>query len=56
MNTTLEAKRSASLRRMATLGVGAFIVLLAAGTIALWFSLGTAVFFQVVAAGIAYCF
>jgi hypothetical protein len=56
MSTTLQANRAASLRRMAMLGLGAFIVLLLGGTIALWFSLGTAVFFQVVAAGIAYCF
>ena len=56
MSTTVEANRSASLRRMAMLGVGAFIVLLMGGTIALWLSLGTAVFFEVVAAGIAYCF
>lgn len=56
MSTTLEANRAASLRRMAALGLSAFIVLLAAGTIALWLTLGTAVFFEVVAAGIAYCF
>jgi hypothetical protein len=56
MSTTLESSRSASLRRMVMLGLGAFIVLLMGGTIALWLSLGTAVFFQVVAAGIAYCF
>jgi hypothetical protein len=56
MSTTLEANRAASLTRMAMLGVGAFIVLLAGGAIALWLTLGTAVFFEVVAAGIAYCF
>lgn len=56
MSTTLEANRAASLRRMAMLGLGAFIALLAGGAIALWLTLGTAVFFEVVAAGIAYCF
>ena len=50
------ARDSASLGRMALWGVGAFIAVLMAGTVALWFTLGSAVFFEVVAAGIAYCF
>ena len=49
-------QHGASLGRMALWGVGAFIAVLMAGTVALWFTLGSAVFFEVVAAGIAYCF
>ena len=56
MSTTLEASRSASTRRMALWGVGAFIALLMAGAVALWVTLGSAVFFELLAAGIAYCF
>jgi hypothetical protein len=41
---------------MALLGLGTFILLLMAGSLVLWAKLGTAVFFEVVAAGIAYCF
>jgi hypothetical protein len=37
-------------------GLGAFIALLAAGAVALWVTLGSAVFYEVLAAGIAYCF
>lgn len=51
-----ESSRAASLRRMAIAGVGAFILLLLVGAVVLWAKLGTAVFFEVVAAGIAYCF
>ena len=54
--TSVQSPGSASLGRMALWGLGAFIALLMAGTVALWFALGTAVFFEVVAAGIAYCF
>jgi hypothetical protein len=54
--TTAHAPGSASLGRMALWGLSAFIALLMAGTVALWFTLGSAVFYQVVAAGIAYCF
>lgn len=56
MRATLEANRSASMRRMAMLSLGAFIALLMAGTIALWLAVGSTVFFEVLAAGIAYCF
>jgi hypothetical protein len=44
------------MQRMALIGIGAFMLLLMAGALALWFKLGTAVFFEVIAAGIAYCF
>jgi hypothetical protein len=54
--TNRHAQDSASLGRMALWGVGAFVALLVAGTVALWFTVGTAVFYEVVAAGIAYCF
>ncbi len=53
---TAHTPGSASLGRMALWGLSAFIALLMAGTVALWFTLGSAVFYQVVAAGIAYCF
>ncbi|MEX2128198.1 MAG: hypothetical protein WD871_08145 [Xanthobacteraceae bacterium] len=56
MSATLQASRAASMRRMALVGIGAIILLLMAGALALWAKLGTAVFFEVVAAGIAYCF
>jgi hypothetical protein len=41
---------------MVLLGLGAFIALLFAGALALWLKLGTAVFFELIAAGIRYCF
>jgi hypothetical protein len=50
------AEGSASLGRMALWGLVAFIAVLMVGTVALWLTLGAAVFFEVVAAGIAYCF
>jgi hypothetical protein len=56
MAATTQNSLSASTRRMALWGLGAFIALLMAGTIALWVTLGSAVFYEVVAAGIAYCF
>ncbi len=55
-SATVQSPGNASMRRMVLWGVGAFIGLLMAGTVALWLTLGTAVFFEVVAAGIAYCF
>lgn len=51
-----QSQGSASLGRMALWGLGAFIAVLMVGTVALWLTLGTAVFYEVVAAGIAYCF
>lgn len=56
MSATLDQARSASMRRMALWGIGALIALLMAGAVALWIVLGSAVFFELVAAGIAYCF
>jgi len=56
MSTSIQDTRAASMRRMAVIGIGAFIGLLLAGAVVLWFVLGSAVFFEVVAAGIAYCF
>jgi len=52
----VQSQGSASLGRMALWGLSAFIALLMIGTVALWLTLGTAVFYEVVAAGIAYCF
>lgn len=56
MTETAQYSLSASTRRMALWGLGAFIALLMAGAIALWLTLGSAVFYEVLAAGIAYCF
>jgi hypothetical protein len=53
---TAPSPANASLGRMALWGLSAFIAVLMVGTVALWLTLGTAVFFEVVAAGIAYCF
>lgn len=56
MSARVESQGSASTRRMVLWGVGIFIVLLMAGASALWLMLGSAVFYEVLAAGIAYCF
>jgi hypothetical protein len=56
MNTVAEREQGASLRRMVLLGAGGFVALLMASTVALWFAVGTTVFFELLAAGIAYCF
>ncbi len=50
------ASRSASLRRLVLVAVGAFFAVLIAAGLALWAKLGTAVFFETIRAGIAYCF
>jgi hypothetical protein len=36
--------------------VGAFVLVLLAGTFALWAKLGSAVFYELIVAGIRYCF
>jgi hypothetical protein len=56
MSTTVQASRSASTRRMVLMLVGTFVVVLLAGTFALWAKLGTAVFYELIVAGIRYCF
>lgn len=56
MSAMTQQGTGAASGRMALWIVGAFIALLMAGAAALWLTLGTAVFFEVVAAGIAYCF
>lgn len=56
MSAGVENQADASTRRMVLWGIGAFIALLMAGTIALWLTLGSTVFYEVLAAGIAYCF
>jgi hypothetical protein len=48
--------RAASTRRMVLATVGTFIVVLLAASLALWAQLGTAVFFELIATGIRYCF
>ena len=47
---------SASLRRLVVVALGAFFAVLIMAGLALWAKLGTAVFFETVRAGIAYCF
>jgi hypothetical protein len=56
MSATAEDARAASVRRMAVGALAAFIGLLLIASVALWVTLGSAVFFEVLAAGIAYCF
>ncbi|HEY7459847.1 MAG TPA: hypothetical protein VH765_13970 [Xanthobacteraceae bacterium] len=56
MSATLQTSRAASTRRMVLVSVGAFIVVLLAASLLLWAKLGTAVFFELIAAGIRYCF
>jgi hypothetical protein len=48
--------QSAFLRRMVLVALGAFFAVLIAAGFALWAKLGTAVFFETLRAGIAYCF
>lgn len=47
---------TASTRRMVVGAIGGFMLLLLAAAVVLWVKLGTAVFFDVIRAGIAYCF
>jgi hypothetical protein len=56
MSTTLQTSRTASTRRMVLATAGTFIVVLMAAAVALWAQLGTVVFFELIAAGIRYCF
>jgi hypothetical protein len=56
MTTTVQNTRSVSTRRMALALVGVFVVVLLAGTFVLWAKLGTAVFYELIVAGIRYCF
>jgi hypothetical protein len=56
MNAIIEHRGGASTRRMVLWGVGVFIALLMTGASVLWLTLGSAVFYEVLAAGIAYCF
>lgn len=46
----------ASLRRSAAVIAGIVVVCLLTGALFLWAHLGTAVFFEAIRAGIAYCF
>ena len=56
MSTTIQNSRGASTRRMVLVLVGAFMAMLLAGTFVLWAKLGNVVFFELIAAGIRYCF
>jgi cytochrome b subunit of formate dehydrogenase len=55
---TALAKRShpQRLQRLLIVGIATVCALLLAAGIVLWAKLGTAVFFDMIAAGIAYCF
>jgi hypothetical protein len=56
MSTTVQTSRRASTRRMVLALVATFMVVLLAGTFVLWAKLGTAVFYELIVAGIRYCF
>ncbi len=55
MATAAEENRSARLRQAALLGLGMIAVAALAAALVLWTYFGTSVFFDMVAAGIAYC-
>jgi hypothetical protein len=55
MTTIVEENRSARLRQVALLGLGMIGVAAVAAALVLWGYFGTSVFFDMVAAGIAYC-
>lgn len=55
MSETVDRDAAASTRRMALVGIGAFIAIMLASAGILWAKVGTTVFFELIAAGIAYC-
>lgn len=55
MAVIAETNRSARLRQAALLGLGMIAVAALAAALVLWGYFGTAVFFDMVVAGIAYC-
>ena len=55
MATIVEGDRTPRLQRTILLGLGLVAVAAMAGALALWAYFGTAVFFDMVVAGIAYC-
>jgi hypothetical protein len=55
MATITEQDRAAQLRRGVLIGLGAAAVALIAAAGVLWAHYGTAVFFELIKAGIAYC-
>ena len=56
MTATAHSSRAASTRRMALVGIGTFLGVLLAAALVLWVKLGSAVFFELIVAGIRYCF
>src|SRR3989304_6334202 len=56
MAAVIEGDRTPRLQRAILLGLGLVAVVAMAGALVLWADFGTAVFFDMVAAGIAYCF
>jgi hypothetical protein len=56
MTALAEPSDPARLRRILLVGIAAICVLALVAGLLLWAKLGTAVFFDMIAAGIAYCF
>ena len=56
MATIAEGSRTLRLQRVVLFGLGVIAVAAIAAALVLWTYFGTAVFFDMVAAGIAYCF
>jgi hypothetical protein len=56
MTALAEDARTLRLRRAVLIGISALCVLALLAGLLLWARLGTAVFFDMIAAGIAYCF
>jgi hypothetical protein len=56
MSASAQTPRAASARRMVLVGIATFMTVMLAASVVLWAQLGTAVFFELIAAGIRYCF
>ena len=55
MAAIVEANRSARLRQAALLGLGMIVIAAVAAALVLWGYFGTAVFFDMIASGLAGC-
>jgi hypothetical protein len=56
MSGIIQSSRAASTRRTALVAIGTFLGVLLAAALVLWLKLGSAVFFELIVAGIRYCF
>jgi hypothetical protein len=56
MSASVQIPRAASTRRMVLVGIATFMTVMLAASVVLWAQLGTAVFFELIAAGMRYCF